>query len=86
MYLDTQADLGIAKHMGGLKASRELFDLCRIVEGDCVLDVGCGIGLTACRLVKELRCEVVGIDISEKMAKWSKRMRKLKALKEAWNS
>jgi len=80
MYLDTQADLGIAKHMGGLKASRELFDLCRIVEGDCVLDVGCGIGLTACRLVKELRCEVVGIDISEKMAKWSKKNAKAEGI------
>ncbi len=63
----------MAKHMGGLRASREISDLCQILGGEYVLDVGCGIGLTACRLAKDFRCNVVGIDVSEKMAKWSKK-------------
>ena len=70
-YLEMQADMGITKHMGGLKATRELVELCRIGEGKHVLDVGCGIGTTACHLAKRYGCRVAGVDISEKMIDWS---------------
>jgi arsenite methyltransferase len=53
--------------MGGLKATRKLIELCHIDKGKYVLDVGCGVGVTPCYLAKELGCEVVGVDISEKM-------------------
>ncbi len=50
-----------------MKATRELIELCHIDKGKYVLDVGCGVGVTPCYLAKELGCEVVGVDISEKM-------------------
>jgi len=70
-YLELQADMGITKHMGGLKATKELIELCHIDKGKYVLDVGCGIGTTACHLAKNYGCRVVGVDISEKMIHWS---------------
>ncbi len=70
-YFELQASWGLTKHMGGVKATRELAELCRIAEGSRVLDVGCGVGISACFLAKEFGCEVVGIDISEKMVEKS---------------
>ncbi|MCP8312364.1 MAG: methyltransferase domain-containing protein [Candidatus Methylarchaceae archaeon HK02M1] len=70
-YLEMQADMGITKHMGGIKATEELIELCDIDKGKYVLDVGCGIGTTACYLAKRYGCRVVGVDISEKMIDWS---------------
>ncbi len=72
LYFDVQADFGITKHMGGLKSTRELLSLCHIQEGQLVLDVGCGIGSTACYIAKNHGCRVVGIDISERMVARSK--------------
>ncbi len=81
-YLDTQAEFGVAKHMGGLGASNELIRLCRIRKGAHVLDVGCGIGLTACRLAKKYGCKVTGVDVSEKMIEWSKKNAKIEHIED----
>jgi len=54
-------------HLGGLDATRELVDLCHIDRDKYVLDVGCGTGKTACYIVKEYGCKVVGVDILERM-------------------
>lgn len=54
-------------HLGGLKATKELVELCHIGKGKYVLDVGCGTGKTACYIAKEYGCKVMGIDILEKM-------------------
>jgi SAM-dependent methyltransferase len=35
--------------------------------------VGCGIGLTPCHLAKNYGCQVVGVDLSEKMVEWSRK-------------
>jgi arsenite methyltransferase len=70
-YLKMQADVGITKHMGGSQATAELIELCHITSGNYVLDVGCGIGTTACRLAKKHGCRVAGVDIFEKMVDWS---------------
>lgn len=67
LYFDVQADFGITKHMGGRKATQELADLCHIQPGSKVLEIGCGIGYTACYLVKTYGCQLSVIDISEKM-------------------
>lgn len=67
LYFDLQADIGITKHMGGRKATRELVELCRIREGQYVLEVGCGLGRTAVYIAREYGCRVVGVDISERM-------------------
>ncbi|MDI6888137.1 MAG: class I SAM-dependent methyltransferase [Methanocellales archaeon] len=53
--------------MGGLKATRELIELCHINKGKYVLDVGCGVGKTPCYVAKMYGCRVVGVDISERM-------------------
>lgn len=54
-------------HAGGMKRTCDLAQMCRISEGDKVLDVGCGYGRTACYLASKYDCKVVGIDISETM-------------------
>lgn len=65
-YFGLQAYWGTLKpHMGGLKAT-ELIELCHINKDTYVLDVGCGLGITACNLAKRYGCRVVGVDISER--------------------
>ena len=66
-YFELQAYWGFTKHMGGLKATEELIELCHIDEGKYVLEVGCGVGITACYIAKRVGSRVVGVDISERM-------------------
>ena len=66
-YFELQAYTGATKHMGGLEATKELIELCHIKEDTHVLDVGCGVGATACYLVKRHDCNVVGVDLRESM-------------------
>jgi ubiquinone/menaquinone biosynthesis C-methylase UbiE len=66
-YFGLQAYLGTTKHLGGLRATRELIELCHIGRDSFVLDVGCGVGATPCHLVKRYGCRVVGVDISAGM-------------------
>jgi ubiquinone/menaquinone biosynthesis C-methylase UbiE len=72
-YLKTQAELGITKHIGGVRATETLVRECGIRPGMRVLDVGCGVGLTACRIAKGQKCRVTGVDISPKMIEWAKK-------------
>ncbi len=57
----------MTKHMGGLEATRELIKACGIDSHSYVLDVGSGVGITACILAEEYGCKVMGVDLSEKM-------------------
>ena len=66
-YFAMQASWGITKHMGGLKATRQLIELCHINKDKYVLVVGCGVGWTPCYLAKQYGCRVVGVDLSEVM-------------------
>ncbi len=66
-YFELQASWGMTKHMGGLKATKELIELCHINKGKYVLVVGCGVGITPCYLAKRYGCRVVGVDLSERM-------------------
>ena len=66
-YLDLQAYLGTTKHMGGQAMTEALIALCHIGAGTTVLDVGCGVGATACHLVKTVGCRVVGVDLRPAM-------------------
>ncbi len=76
--------MGFTKHMGGLKATRELIELCHTNKDKYVLDVGCGVGITACNIVKRYSCKVVGVDISEEMIARSNERAKMKEMaKEA---
>jgi ubiquinone/menaquinone biosynthesis C-methylase UbiE len=71
-YLDLLASLGSAKHIGGKGATEILLNEAQIRPGSRVLDVGCGMGKTSCKLAKEKDCRVVGLDIMPRMIKESK--------------
>jgi arsenite methyltransferase len=79
-YFEIQALMGTTKHMGGLEATRELIAICRIQEGQTILDVGCGVGATAVYLVKEVGCRVAAVDIRESMVSQAKRRAKREGL------
>jgi protein-L-isoaspartate O-methyltransferase len=60
-YFDAQASWGVTKHMGGLNATARLAELCHISKDTRVLEVGCGVGLTACYLATHLGGHVLGL-------------------------
>jgi len=66
-YFGLQAYWSATKHFGGLKATKELIELCRINAGKCVSHVGCGVGKTLCYIARRYGCNVVGVDIREGM-------------------
>ncbi|MBU1878221.1 MAG: class I SAM-dependent methyltransferase, partial [Chloroflexi bacterium] len=66
-FFDFAAEAGLTKHFGGLEGTAELVGLCHIGEGSYVLDVGCGVGATACFLAKRYGCRVMGVDIRARM-------------------
>jgi len=66
-YFDLQAEMGFTKHFGGLRATKELVELCHIDKDTYVLDVGCGVGMTTCYIAEHYGCRVVGVDLSERM-------------------
>jgi len=70
--------------MGNKKqlSERELIEACHIDKDSHVLDVGCGVGITACYLAKEYGCKVVGLDLSEMMVKRSKERAKRKNVED----
>lgn len=81
-YFELQASWGLIKHMGGLDATEELLELCHIDKDSYVLDVGCGVGITACYIPKKYGCKVVGIDYSEMMVKKAKGRAKRKGVED----
>ncbi len=71
-YFELQAWWGSSKHLGGNKATIELLKGCKVVKGKRALDVGCGVGATACMLAKNYGCNVTGIDITPRMVSRSR--------------
>jgi len=72
-FLDMQGTIGVTKHIGGFDATNELLSLCHIENAWEVLNVGCGIGVGSIYIAKKYGCQVVGVDISDKMVEWSRR-------------
>ncbi len=81
-YFDVQAEMGTTVHGGSLKATKDLVQLCHINEESYILDVGCGVGITACYLAKEYGCKVLAIDISERMIDRAKERAKRKGAED----
>jgi ubiquinone/menaquinone biosynthesis C-methylase UbiE len=70
---DIWEKLGVTEHMGGIKATRQLIELCNITSGQSILDIGCGTGYTACLLAKEYDVNVVAADIRPKILELTKK-------------
>ena len=70
-YLELLAYLGITRHLGGINATWEMVKLCQITAGMHILDIGCGVGRSACRLAKKIGCKVTGVDFSARMVAWA---------------
>jgi ubiquinone/menaquinone biosynthesis C-methylase UbiE len=70
-FFDFAAEVGLTKHFGGLDGTQKLAELCHIRDGSTVLDVGCGVGVTACFLATRYNCRVAGVDIRAKMIEQS---------------
>jgi arsenite methyltransferase len=66
-YFELQAYIGTTKHLGGLETTKALIELCHVGRDAYVLEVGCGVGATACYMAKEHGCRVVGVDLRESM-------------------
>lgn len=62
-YFDMQARLGHTKHLGGRQATDDLTKLCQIGEGQTILNVGSGSGVSATYLAQTYGCQIVGVDI-----------------------
>lgn len=54
-------------HMGGLRATQSLLELCHLETAGRVLDVGCGGGNTACLIAQQFSAAVWGVDLSAVM-------------------
>lgn len=81
-YFQIQSIWGVTKHFGGLRITEELAELCHITRDSYVLEVGCGVGVTACHLAGKIGCMVLGIDLSEKMVEWANKRADRKGLSE----
>lgn len=82
-YFGLQVYWGVSKgHMGGLKSTDELIELCRIDEDKHVLDVGCGFGITSCYIARKHGCRVVGVDITEEMINKAKERAKREGVQD----
>ena len=81
-YFDILAKIGINIHLGGLKTIKELVTLCQIDADKCVLVVGCGNGISTCKILEMYGCTIVGIDIYERMVDLSCRRAENEAFSE----
>lgn len=70
-YFQIQSIWGVTKHFGGVRVTEELAELCHIGANSYVLEVGSGVGFTACHLAEKLGCRISGVDLSEKMVAWA---------------
>lgn len=60
------AGLGYS-HPNGIQSTKEMLNYAGLRKSDFVLDIGCGIGKTACYVSKRIGCKVIGADISKDM-------------------
>jgi arsenite methyltransferase len=62
-FLQRTKEMGVVGHRGGLKATRDLLQMCDIQAGQRILEVGCGSGYTACTAAKQHEPLVVAVDL-----------------------
>lgn len=58
-------EFGITQHLGGVRATRRLLEMCGIKKDHRVLDLGCGTGFSSCLISKGVGSDVVGADAND---------------------
>jgi arsenite methyltransferase len=67
-YFELLAWLGIgSSHPGGFPATEKNLAELQVGSDEYVLDAGCGSGLTACHLAKNVGCKIMAVDLSPQM-------------------
>lgn len=79
-YFQIQSIWGVTKHFGGVRMTEELAELCHITADSHVLEVGSGVGVTACHLAEKFGCHIIGVDLSDKMVEWAQKRADRKGL------
>jgi len=72
-YFGIQSSWGVTKHLGGRKATDRLVELCSITPDSRVLEIGCGVGISACHLAKKVGCSLTSVDLNEPMLTWARK-------------
>ncbi len=72
-YFQIQSIWGVTKHFGGLRVTEQLANLCYITADSYVLEVGSGVGFTACHLAEKTGCRIMGVDLSADMLDWARK-------------
>lgn len=72
-YFELQASWGFTKHLGGMLATDALLAHCGVGDDTRLLEIGCGVGITACHAAQDFGCRVVAVDLSERMIAWARR-------------
>lgn len=67
IYFEFQAAAGLTKHIGGASATDDLAALCHLQPGQRMLDVGCGVGISARYFADKLGLNVTGVDLRPAM-------------------
>ena len=70
-YFQMQGSWGVTKHFGGLRLTEELAKRCHVTAQSYLLEVGSGVGQTACYLAEKTGCRVMSIDLSPAMVEWA---------------
>ncbi len=70
-YFQIQSLWGVTKHFGGLRVTEKLAKLCHISSDSYALEVGSGVGFTACHLAEKTGCRILGVDLSDDMLVWA---------------
>ncbi|MGB6679891.1 MAG: class I SAM-dependent methyltransferase [Candidatus Bathyarchaeia archaeon] len=69
-------------HPGGIEKTDEMARICELGKGNKVLDIGSGKGVTAFYLAQKYECEVIGVDLSERMIEYAKKIAKKSGLND----
>lgn len=67
-------------HPGGLAATRRLAEACHLDARSRVIDIACGKGTSAVYLAEKYGCEVVGVDIDERLVEQAAALAKRRGL------
>ena len=71
-YFEIQAKIGLTKHIGGIRSTKELISKCNINSSSYILVIGSGNGTSSVKIREISGCRIVGIDISKDMVSSAK--------------